>query len=446
MMTCALRTSILLSTIVFVGAFLSTASPSDLALAQQPSNPEYQAPTQDGKFRTFINAFRTEALRAGIEPQVYDAATVAIARNPRVEALNLEQPEFTKPIWEYLASTLSPERIATGQQLLVADRPMFDAIENRFGVQREILVAIWGLESEYGREMGSFDIFEALATLAYDGPRADFGRREFLDALKIEQQERFRPDEMTSSWAGAFGQTQFVPSSFLRYAVDGDGDGRRDLWRSPADALASAANLLAQSSWERGAAWGYQVSLPGNFPYENADIENVQTITAWRNLGVRSTAGWELPVSAARAAIYLPAGAAGPAFMVFDNFRTLLKYNNAASYALVVCLLADSLKGYAPIAARWPTGILPLSRAERIALQTDLARLGFNPGLADGILGSQTRDAVRAYQKSRGLVADGYSSEQLLVQIEQQVGSARLSSAPDNQSTPAPAGKTAPVP
>src|SRR5579862_1503452 len=159
-----------------------------------------------------------------------------------------------------------------------------------------------------------------------------------------------------------------------------------------------------------GRALGIQRQPSCEFSVRNCDFEKLQTITAWRNLGVRSAAGWELPVSAARAAIYLPAGAAGPAFMVFDNFRTLLKYNNAASYALAVCLLADSLKGYAPIAARWPTGILPLSRAERIALQTDLARLGFNPGLADGILGSQTRDAVRAYQKSRGLVPDGYVS------------------------------------
>jgi membrane-bound lytic murein transglycosylase B len=194
------------------------------------------------------------------------------------------------------------------------------------------------------------------------------------------------------------------------------------LWRSPSDALASAANLLAQSSWERGAPWGYQVNLPASFPYESADLENLQTITAWRNVGVRAAGGWELPVSAARAAIYLPAGASGPAFMVFDNFRTLLKYNNAASYALAVCLLGDRLKGYPPIAAHWPTEMLPLSRAERIILQTDLARLGFNPGSADGILGSQTRGAVRLYQKSRRLVPDGYGSQPLLARIEQELG------------------------
>jgi membrane-bound lytic murein transglycosylase B len=336
--------------------------------------------------------------------------------------LNFEQPEFVKPVWEYLASILSPERVATGQRLLVTYRPIFDALEKRFGVQREVLVAIWGIESDYGTEMGRFNIFEALSTLAYDGPRADFGRRELLDAFLIAQHEHLRPAEMTSSWAGAFGQTQFIPSSFLRFAVDQDGDGRRDLWRSSADALASAANLLVQSSWESGAAWGYQVTLPRSFPFETADLDNVRTITAWRNIGVRAAAGWELPVSDARAAIYLPAGANGAAFMVFDNFRTLLKYNNAASYALAVCLLADRLKGYAPVAAVWPTDLLPISRSERLLLQTDLTRLGFATGAADGILGSQTRRAVRAYQISRGLTPDGYASQQLLARIQQELG------------------------
>jgi membrane-bound lytic murein transglycosylase B len=401
------------------GALLSAIGPPSPVFAQETTNTGYPVQAQDLKFRSFVAGFRMTAVQAGIAPQIYDNVTAAIVRNPRVEGLNLEQPEFAKPIWDYLASALSIEHINTGQQLLAGNRRVLDSIESRFGVQREILVAIWGIESDFGREMGSFNIFEALATLAYDGPRADFGRRELLDALRIEQQEQFRPDEMTSSWAGAFGQTQFVPSSFLRYAVDGDGDGKRDLWRSPADALASAANLLAQSAWERGAPWGYQVTLPANFPYEEADLANAISITTWRNFGVRAASGWELPVSDALSAIYLPAGATGPAFIVFDNFRTLLKYNNAASYALAVCLLADRLKGYAPIAATWPTDAMPLSRSERLALQADLAKLGFDPGSADGILGSQTRKALRGYQKSRGLIADGYPSERLLARIEQ---------------------------
>jgi membrane-bound lytic murein transglycosylase B len=395
--------------------------------AQTPSLPQAVTPATaspqgaDAQFRAFVASFRATAIQAGIDPQVYDASTAGIVRNPDVETLNLEQPEFVKPIWDYLDGAVSPSRIADGQAQLAANSQMLAGIEQRFGVQKEILVAIWGLESDYGREMGSFNMFDALATLAYAGPRSDFGRRELLDALKIEQQDHFAPADMLSSWAGAFGQTQFVPSAFLRYAVVGDGDSRPDLWHSPADALASAANLLAQSGWERGAPWGYEIALPTNFPYELADLDKPSTITQWRNLGVRARGGWELPVSDARASIYLPAGARGPAFMVFDNFRTVLKYNNAGSYALAVCMLADSLKGYPPVLAGWPRDEVPLSRPEQLALQTDLQRLGFDPGPLDGILGRQGRAALRGWQKSRGLIPDGFATESVLEQIEQQL-------------------------
>lgn len=408
-------------------AFLFGA-PAGAVRAQTPLPVPSSPADQDAKFRAFVISFRQTALAAGIAPQIYDASVTGLTRDPRVETLNLQQPEFTKPIWQYLAGAVSAARIAQGQALLADDAQMLSAIEQRFGVQKEILVAVWGIESDYGSEMGSFDIFDALATLAYDGPRSDFGRRELVDALQIEQQEHFATAEMTSSWAGAFGQTQFVPSAFLRYAVDGDGDGRRDLWHSAADSLASAANLLAQSGWERGAPWGYQVQLPSNFAYEYADPDRVSTITAWRNLGVRGLGGWELPVSEARAAIYLPAGARGPAFMVFDNFRTVLKYNNAGSYALAVCTLADRMQGHAPIEASWPTDELPLSRSERIALQTNLVRLGFDSGAADGILGPKARAALRAYQKSRGLVPDAFATEALLSRMEREQPAAAVQS------------------
>ena len=237
----------------------------------------------------------------------------------------------------------------------------------------------------------------------------------------MEQQEHFPLTEMTSSWAGAFGQTQFIPSAYFKYAVDGDGDGKSDLWHSPADALASAANLLVQSGWERNAAWGYEVVLPANFPYEYADLDKPTTINYWRGLGVRAAAGWSLPVSDARASIYLPAGARGPAFMVFDNFRTVLKYNNAASYALAVCMLADRLKGLPPVMASWPRDEAPLSRLEQLALQTDLQKLGFDPGALDGVWGRQGRAALRAWQKSRGLIPDGFATETVLQQIAREL-------------------------
>ena len=389
--------------------------------AQAQSGQTAPATDPDAQFRAFVAGFRATAVQGGIDPQIYDASMTGIARNPRVEELNLQQPEFVKPIWAYLDGAVSLARITRGRAMLSTYATAIANIEQRFGVQKEILVAIWGIESDYGQEMGGFNMFDALATLGYQGPRSDFGRRELLDALRMEQQEHYAPAQMTSSWAGAFGQTQFIPSAFFKYAVDGDGDGRRDLWRSPADALASAANLLLQSGWERNAAWGYEVVLPGRFAYELADLDKPSTITSWRNLGLRAAGGGgDLPVSDARAAIYLPAGARGPAFMVFDNFHAVLKYNNAASYALAVCTLADRLKGLPPVMAAWPRDETPLSRPEQLALQTNLQRLGFDPGALDGILGRQGRAALRLWQKSRGLIPDGFATEVLLQQIEQQ--------------------------
>ncbi|HEY3779004.1 MAG TPA: lytic murein transglycosylase [Rhizomicrobium sp.] len=406
--------------VLFAAAALTT--PLSQRCEAQSVVPAPAAPVEANlQFQAFVTGFRAAAIAAGIDPQVYDLSVAGITLDPQVEALNSAQPEFVKPIWEYLDSAVSFTRITAGQEMLAAYAPTLAVIEQRFGVQKEILVAIWGIESDFGREMGGFNMFEALATLAYQGPRSDFGRRELLDALRIEQQEHLAPATMTSSWAGAFGQTQFVPSAFLRYAVDGDGDGRRDLWRSPADALASAANLLLQSGWEREAPWGYEVVLPANFPYELADPDKPSTIDAWRALGVRAAGGYALPASQARAAIYLPAGARGPAFMIFDNFHTVLKYNNAASYALAVCLLADRLKGYPPIAAAWPRDAVPLSRPEQLSLQNDLLRLGFDPGPLDGILGRQGRAALRAWQKSRGRIPDGFATESVLEQVEREL-------------------------
>ena len=394
-----------------------------LSVAPAPPQPTAPATTADlnAQFRAFVADYRATAIQAGIDPQIYDSSMAGLARNPRVEQLNLQQPEFVKPIWSYLDGAVSPARIAKGQAMLAAYAPALANIEQRYGVQKEILVAIWGIESDFGALMGNFNMFDALATLGYAGPRADFGRRELLNALRLEQQEHYAPTQMTSSWAGAFGQTQFVPSAFLKYAMDGDGDGRRDLWRSPADALASAANLLLQSGWERNAVWGYEIVLPASFPYEFADLDKPTTISYWRRIGVRAAGGLDLPDSDARAAIYLPAGARGPAFMVFDNFHTVLKYNNAGSYALAVCTLADRLKGLPPIVAAWPRNETPLTRLEQLALQTYLQKLGFDPGPLDGVLGRQGRSALRAWQIARRVIPDGFATQSMLQQIEREV-------------------------
>lgn len=412
-----------LSSLVFLAA-LACAPP---APAPQPRVSLPQAPTtpmrplgasQDDKFAAFIRDFRATALAAGIRPATYDASMAGLRRNPRVEELNRKQPEFVKPVWEYLATTVSSARVDGGRTMLERYGATLRALEARYGVPAEILVAVWGLETGYGADMGSFNLFEALATLAYDGPRQEFARRELLSAMRMEEQQHLDPRRMTSSWAGAFGQTQFVPSSFLAHAVDGDGDGRIDLWRSPADALASAAVLLHGAGWRTGAFCYREVIVPAGFPYEQADAETLRPLDYWAGVGVKPARGGAIAAQSGDAAIYLPAGWRGPAFLVYPNFKAVLTYNNAASYALSVCNLADRLHGGGEIAAAWPTGERPLGPQERLRMQSALNALGYDSGPADGILGRKARAALRRYQKDRRIPADGYPTRQMLGQIE----------------------------
>jgi len=380
--------------------------------------PQLRPSSGNPKFDAFLAQARTDALAAGITEATFDNATAGIAPIPSIVAMNANQPEFAKPVWSYLDTAVSARRIADARLMLTRYGEALDRIMAQSGVPKEILVAIWGLESDYGADSGSFNLFAALATLAYDGPRATYAKPEFLAALQIYQQQRYPVNEMVGSWAGAFGQTQFTPTTFLKYAADGDGDGRIDLWRSPPDALASAARLLAEQGWKRDQRWGYEVTLPDGFAYEDADFESQKTISEWNGRGVKTATGDALPPSDDGAAIYLPAGARGPAFLVFPNFSVILKYNNAASYALAISLLADRAAGAGPVRHSWPRDERALSRAERIAFQTDLQKLGFDPGTADGVLGRRSRAALRQYQKFKSLAADGFPTASLLTMLE----------------------------
>ncbi|HSS13676.1 MAG TPA: lytic murein transglycosylase [Rhizomicrobium sp.] len=372
----------------------------------------------DARFDAFLAEVRTEALAQGIRAESFDSATAAIAPLPAITAMNANQPEFNKPIWSYLDAAVSARRIADARFMLTRYGDVLDRIAAQSGVPKEILVSVWGMESDYGADSGSFNLFAALATLAYDGPRAGYAKPEFLAALRIYQDQHYPLNEMVGSWAGAFGQTQFTPTTFLKYAADGDGDGRIDLWRSAPDALASAARLLSEQGWTRGQNWGYEVSLPEGFAYEDADLENDRPVSEWSARGVKTANGDPLAVLDGNAAIYLPAGAHGPAFLIFPNFRVLLKYNNAASYALAVSLLADRMAGAAPIKHDWPRDERPLSRSERLQFQKDLQILGFDSGAPDGVLGRQTRAALRQYQKSKAIAADGFPTAMLLGMLE----------------------------
>jgi membrane-bound lytic murein transglycosylase B len=380
-------------------------------------------PEEEARFYAFLRDFRGEALGAGIRPAIYDRAVLGISLNVRVEELNEKQPEFVRPVWEYLQGAVSETRIARGRERIAADPGLFERLQAAYGVPPEVLTAIWGLETGYGQNEGSFNLFEALATLSYDGPRIAYGRRQFIAALKIADIEGRDPATMTGSWAGAFGHTQFVPTTFLDHAVDGDGDGVRDLWNSPADALASAANYLKQSGWRAGESWGEEVRLPETFAYEDADTDVRKPVAEWARLGVVKISGEALLDSGEQGAIFLPAGYRGPAFLVRSNFNVILRYNAATSYALAIGLLSDGLKGAGlgpgagGVQGSWPLDETPLDESSRTALQDGLTALGFMTGGTDGVLGRQTRAAIRAYQKARGLPADGFATASLLTRI-----------------------------
>lgn len=370
------------------------------------------------KFDAFLIEAKAAALAGGIRPDVFDAATRGIAPIASIANMNANQPEFSKPVWSYLDSAVSARRVKDARLMLDRYGDVLARIERDSGVPKEILVAVWGMETDYGADSGGFNLFAALATLAYDGPRASYAKPEFQAALRIYQDRQYPLSEMKASWAGAFGQTQFTPTTFQKYATDGDGDGRIDLWDSAPDALASAAKLLSSQGWSRGAPWGYEVTLPKGFAYEDADTDTQKPLSEWRARGVKTAGGVTLPNAGDSAAIYLPAGARGPAFLVFANFSVILKYNNAASYALAVALLADRMAGGDGVRHAWPRDERPLSRDERLRFQTALNAAGFDCGTPDGVLGRKTRNALRAYQKSRGVPADGFATASLLAMLD----------------------------
>jgi membrane-bound lytic murein transglycosylase B len=387
------------------------ANPAAQAPASVPHSPQTGG---NEKFQAFVRDFQATALARGVTAETYNKAMAGIAPITTINTIIAEQPEFVRPVWSYLDSAVSQRRINDAKLLLNQNAAMLAAIESQYGVPREILVAIWGMETDYGRDEGSYNLFAALATQGYDGPRQGFARRELIAALLLLQQNNYTPSEMVSSWAGAFGQTQFMPSTFFKYATDGDGDGRIDLWHSTGDALASAARLFQAEGWQAGKPWGYEVTLPKDFAYQDADLETRKPLSEWAAHGVKLVSGSPLPEGDDMAALYLPAGANGPALLTLSNFRQIMKYNNAASYALAVGLLADRMMDRPGIQTPWPRSEKPLSRADRLRFQTDLAALGYDSGQLDGLLGRKTRTALRQYQVAHGLIADAYPTQAML--------------------------------
>jgi len=361
--------------------------------------------------------FRASARAAGIDETTLSAAFDDVQYLPRVVELDRAQPEFTRNVWDYLDTAVSPQRVALGQGKLQQFRAEADAAAERYGVPAAIVVAIWGVESNYGSNFGSIPTIDALATLGFEGRREAWARGQLLAALKIIESGDITRPQMIGSWAGAMGQTQFLPSVFLAHAVDADGDGRRDIWGSMADVTASTANFLKSLGWQTSQPWGVEVQLPAGFDAGRADDALRQSTAQWAAEGVRTLDGTPLP-EFTEGAILLPAGARGPAFLVGPNFRAILGYNNSTSYALAVGLLAQRVAGGPGVQAAWPRDLVALTRSQLLALQTALNALGFASGTPDGMMGPATRAGLRGYQRSLGLPADGYPTLDLLQRVQ----------------------------
>ncbi|SDZ77238.1 lytic murein transglycosylase [Acidovorax soli] len=389
----------------------STTLPA-AASADTPADAEHAA-----GFAAWRAAFSAQALAAGIRPGTVRDVLGNAQWQPRVVELDRAQPEFTRTPWAYLDSAVSAQRIAQGKAQLAEHHAALEAAAARYGVPATVLTAIWGMESNYGSNFGSIRTVDALATLAYDGRRRTWAQGELLAALRILDQGDITAERMVGSWAGAMGHTQFLPSVFLAYAVDADGDGHRDIWGSIPDVAASTAHFLSRSGWQAHEPWGAEVRLPPAFDHARADLSVQQTTAQWENEGIQALDGQRLPALGA-ASIVAPAGARGPALLVGANFRTILRYNNSIHYALAVALLSQQIGGGAAVAGAWPRDLEPLSRAQMQALQEALNLRGFAAGTPDGVMGPATRAGLRAFQRSIGTAQDGYPTLELLQRLQ----------------------------
>lgn len=374
-------------------------------------------PTASGDivFDAWAAEFRSRALAAGITSQVFAREMAGLTPDPRVAMLDGRQPEFSRPISDYIKGVVTAERTSLGQQKRAMGE--LGPIEQRYGVPRDILLSVWALESAFGTMQGDRDVIRSLATLAAEGRRRAWAEGELIAALKLIQTGEFPRIRLRGSWAGAMGQTQFIPTTFASTAVDGDGDGKRDIWTSPADALASAANLLATAGWAGDQGWAREVAGPPDFDYGLTEGPRV-TVAQWGQRGVRPADGrpWSAADAAAPAQLVAPAGAKGPLFLLLPNHFVLRRYNNSLAYALGVGLLAERFSGLGGAVQPWPQET-PLSLVDRTAVQQALAVLGFDPGAPDGVVGVNTRRALRAWQQARGLTADGYLSAEMVERL-----------------------------
>jgi membrane-bound lytic murein transglycosylase B len=372
-------------------------------------------------FRACLENVRVDALRQGVPAAVADRAFQGLTPDQKVVDLDSRQPEFSLTYAKYVGGTVSTDRIAKGQQRLAQNRGLLDALDREYGVPPQYLMAFWGVETNYGSFMGDFPVVRSVATLACMTKRVAFFSNETIQALRILAMNGMTSQQMRGSWAGAMGNMQFMPSTFTKWAVDRDGNGRIDLWSSVPDAMASAANYLRGVGFKRGLPSSDEVTLPSNFPLEQADTSVEKPVKAWAAMGVRRAGGGPLPQVDDASSIILPAGWRGPAFILYPNFAAVMNWNRSTLYALSIGILARQIAGGPPVMQTAPADDEPIARSLVIDMQTRLARLGFYTDDVDGLLGPKTRSAFRLWQKQIGVPADGHPTPQLIQRLQQAV-------------------------
>jgi len=371
-----------------------------LACVYAPAQTQAQEANQS--FAAFLAELWPDAQAKSITRANFDLALKGVTPDPRVIAATKRQPEYGKPVGAYVNDAVSSGRIARGERKAKEWAKTFDAVEKKFGVERSVLIALWGMESDYGAEKDRWDVFRSLATLGFVRYRHPYFRNELIVAMRIMQDGHFPRDKMVSSWAGAMGQTQFMPSNVVDYAVDFSGDGKSDIWTNIPDVLGSTGNYLHKGNWKYGLPWGFEVTVPNGFDY----MHSRDTFAGWAKLGVRRTDGKPFP-AAGDGIMFFPSGAKGPGFIATENYAVLKEYNNSDAYAIAVGHLADRMNGGAPIKAAWPADDRPLSRDARIALQKKLSERGYNVRDFEGHVDFDLRDNIRAEQAKLGMVPDG---------------------------------------
>lgn len=376
------------------------------------------------KVQACVERLWPAAKSAGVKREIFDRAFQGFTPDPEVvEAANF-QPEYVKPIGEYIDRAVSDKRVETGKQKLAEYQALVDSLESRYGVDQHIIIAIWGVESNYGVQPGDKNVIRSLGTLICTGTKAKFAKPQLVSALKILQRGDIGLEAMNGSWAGAMGHTQFIPTTYSAYAVDHDGDGKRDIWGNIPDALASTASYLKVSNWRAGETWGYEVTLPKGFDPKRVSETTLKPLSAWQKLGIVRVNGEAFPRLSDKASLFAPEGTRGPAFLVLNNFRSILRYNVAKSYALAVGHLADRIRGGGPFVHPWPTDENHLSLEQRTEFQRLLIARGLLAGEPDGVIGPATLEAVKTYQRSKGLGVDGFPSLTLLKLLQSEAPAA----------------------